>query len=110
MQIEEKNGVLTAAGLPYILVESLGDLDDSGEANAADASAILVAAAGAGLTGEDGLTDTQRIAADVDGDGEISAVDASLVLCYAAETGLGTFSGVLKDFLDLQMEKETNSF
>ena len=96
--------------IPSISLETLGDLDDSGEVDAADASAILVAAAGAGLTGEDGLTDTQHIAADVDGDGKISAVDASLVLCYAAETGLGTFSGVLKDFWDLQMEKETNSF
>ena len=90
---------LLETGVLYAPTVLLGDPDGSGEVNAADASLILASAASAGLGGEDGLSDMQRITSDVNSDGEINAVDASLVLCYAAETGLGTFSGTLEEFI-----------
>ncbi|HCJ09496.1 MAG TPA: hypothetical protein DHV96_14415 [Lachnospiraceae bacterium] len=95
---------------PYTSSYSLGDPDASGEANAADASSILAAAAASGLDQATGMNFGQLKSADINGDGEINAVDASLVLCYTAETGLGTFSGTLNEFLDMQMEDETHSF
>ena len=98
------------AGRETYMPLDIGDPDGDGMVNAADASTILAATAAIGLDHQPDLTNMQETACDVDQDGKIDAVDASLVLCYAAETGLGTFSGVLKDFLDLQMEKETNSF
>ena len=97
---------LYETSIPSVSLDALGDLDDSWEANAADASLILVASANAGLTGEDGLSDTQRIAADVDGNGEINAADASIVLVYTAQRGLGTFTGTMYDFIRTQEDAE----
>ena len=97
---------LYETSVPSVSLDALGDPDDSGEANAADASLILVASANAGLTGEDGLSDTQCIAADVDGNGEINAADASIVLVYTAQRGLGTFTGTVYDFIRTQEDAE----
>lgn len=75
---------VTAAQSPV-----LGDLDQSGAADAADAAMILVAAAAIGSQNPSGLTAEQEAAADLNGDGKIDAVDASIVLQYATYIGTG---------------------
>ncbi len=76
----------------------LGDVDEDGDIDAADASAILVAAANMGSGIESGLTNSQTLAGDIDGDGELSATDASYLLMYCAEIGAGADIS-LEDYL-----------
>ena len=77
----------------------MGDLDDSGDSDASDASMILVAAARAGLKDNDyGLTPVQIARADVNHDGVVDSVDASIVLVYASAKGLDS-SAKLEDYI-----------
>ncbi len=66
-----------------------GDVNCDTQINAADAAAILVAAAAMGAGEESGLTETQITAADLNADGTFDATDAALILQYAAYAGAG---------------------
>ena len=64
-------------------------MNDDGDADAVDASLILVAATRKGVGKESELTADQEERADVNGDGERNAVDASIILVYATAKGVG---------------------
>ena len=68
---------------------ALGDVDDSNEVNATDASLILVGATRRGVGKDTGMTPDQEERGDVNGDGEMDAVDASLILVYSTMRGVG---------------------
>lgn len=78
----------------------LGDLNGSGNAEAEDASLILVDAASLGASGSGVLTDEQRKAADTNYDGSADAGDAAVILVYSALTGSGAVSGSLEEYLN----------
>ncbi|MBQ8011785.1 MAG: hypothetical protein IJ265_09535, partial [Oscillospiraceae bacterium] len=67
----------------------LGDVDENGSVNAADAALLLKAASLAGSGGASGLNADQEQSADVNGDGVYNASDAALILQYAAYIGSG---------------------
>lgn len=77
---------------------NLGDVDEDGDVDAADAANILVAAAAVGAGGESGLTEQQQKNADVNGNGGFDSTDAAYVLQYAAAAGAG-YSGTINDFM-----------
>ena len=67
---------------------TLGDVNEDGNVNANDASAVLQAAARIGAKKPSGLTDTQTLAANVDRSSDaINANDASFILRFAAYRG-----------------------
>ncbi len=66
-----------------------GDVNADKRIDAADAAAILVAAAAMGAGEASGLTETQETLADVNQDGVCDASDAALILQYAAYAGAG---------------------
>ncbi|MBQ9111790.1 MAG: glycoside hydrolase family 5 protein [Oscillospiraceae bacterium] len=76
----------------------LGDVNQDGTINAADAATILTAAAAVGSGAASGLTAAQETAADVDRDSDFDAADAAVVLQYAAELGTGS-TMTLEEFL-----------
>ena len=63
----------------------LGDVNNSGKIEAADASKVLVAYASMNAGSESGLTAAEEISADLNGDGKLSATDASLILVKYAD-------------------------
>ena len=67
----------------------LGDVDENGTVNAADAALLLKAASLAGSGAASGLNADQEQSADVNGDGVYNASDAALILQYAAYAGSG---------------------
>ncbi len=67
----------------------LGDVDENGTVNAADAALLLKAASLVGSGGASGLNADQEKSADVNGDGVYNASDAALILQYAAYVGSG---------------------
>ena len=67
----------------------LGDVDENGTVNAADAALLLKAASLAGSGGASGLNADQEQSSDVNGDGVYNASDAALILQYAAYAGSG---------------------
>ena len=77
----------------------LGDLNADGEANAADAADLLIAAASLGAGNDPGLTSLQMAEADLNGDGLYNSSDASELLRYAAEKAAGNFDGSVLDFV-----------
>lgn len=77
---------------------NLGDVDEDGDVDAADAANILVAAAAVGAGGESGLSEQQKKNADVNGNGGFDSTDAAYVLQYAAAAGAG-YSGTINDFM-----------
>ena len=86
---------------------SLGDLNADGQANAADAAELLIAAAALGAGSDPGLTSLQAAEADLNGDGLYNSADASELLRFAAISAAGDFSGSLLDFM-LDGETETD--
>jgi len=67
---------------------TLGDVNEDGNVNANDASAVLVAAAKIGAKKDSGLSTVQTLAANVDRSNDaINANDASYILRYAAYKG-----------------------
>ena len=69
-------------------VPGLGDVNDDGNVNANDASAVLMAAARIGAKRDSGLTEIQTMCANVDrGSDAVNANDASFVLRFAAYRG-----------------------
>lgn len=76
-----------------------GDLDGDGTVNAADAAAILIAAAKIGAGEPPGLTTEQENTADLDDDGSINAADAAIILQYAAAVGAGQSDAKITDFI-----------
>ncbi len=77
----------------------LGDVNEDGKIDAADAAMVLVAAAKIGSGDDSGLTDTQSVASDVNLDGNIDAMDAAAILRYAAAVGSGDSEAKLEDFV-----------
>ncbi len=83
------NVVLYPLGYGLTYKGLLGDVNDDGDADAVDASLILVAATRKGVGKESELTADQEERADVNSDGERNAVDASIILVYATAKGVG---------------------
>lgn len=77
------------AYLPEKSQTLLGDVNQDGVVNAADASQILIEAAAIGAGKNASFTQVQNYSADVNGDGSINAGDASFILQYAAYQGVG---------------------
>lgn len=77
----------------------LGDVNEDGEVDAADAALLLVAAAKIGSGAESGLSESQELAANVNGDDGIDATDAAAILSYAAAVGSGNTEAKLEDFI-----------
>ena len=75
-----------------------GDVNADKRIDAADAAAILVAAAAMGAGEASGLTETQETLADVNQDGVCDASDAAYILQYAAYAGAGG-GRTLEEFL-----------
>ncbi len=75
-----------------------GDVNADKRIDAADAAAILVAAAAMGAGEASGLTATQETLADVNQDGVCDATDAAYILQYAAYAGAGG-GRTLEEFL-----------
>ena len=73
-------------------------MDDDGDADATDASLLLVGVTLKGVGKDSGLTPDQEARADVNGDGERNATDASIILVYATAKGIGR-DVVLEDFI-----------
>ena len=90
----------TTAGNESVVTIRLGDLNNDGNIDAIDASAILASyAASATSGGVSTLSAMQTIAADVNKDGNADAVDASNVLAYYAYSATnGTLS--IEDYLN----------
>ena len=63
---------------------NLGDVNNDGNINAVDASAVLSYYANISTNKEGSFTDSQKNAADINHDGLINAVDASCILSYYA--------------------------
>ncbi len=80
---------------------SLGDVNLDGNVDAADAAAILIAAAAVGSGAESGLDAEQEALADLNADGAFDASDAALVLQYAAYAGAGG-DATIEEFLNGQ--------
>lgn len=85
---EEPSEVAEANVIGYYLTfhiasYTLGDVNNDGLIDPADASAVLVENAEA-ADGGGSFTDTQKSAADVNGDGLVDSADASLILAYNA--------------------------
>lgn len=79
----------------YIGVEiPLGDVDNDGCIDSADASLILLAYAQLSTHGVSQLSEEQALAADVDSDGCVDATDASAVLSYYSYTSTGGTAGI----------------
>lgn len=79
----------------YIGVEiPLGDVDNDGCIDSADASLILLAYAQLSTHGISQLSEEQALAADVDSDGCVDATDASAVLSYYSYTSTGGTAGI----------------
>ncbi len=78
-----------AAGIGFVALEALGDVNLDNTADATDAAALLQAAAFHGASGVSGLTAVQEQILDVNGDGVMDAVDAAWLLNYAVYTGSG---------------------
>ncbi len=76
----------------------LGDVDEDGDVDAADAANILVAAAAVGAGKDSGFTEQQKKVADVNGSGGFDSQDAANILQYAAAAGSG-FKGSLEEFM-----------
>ena len=62
----------------------LGDVNNDGNINAVDASAVLSYYANVSTNKNGGFTDSQKNASDINHDGLINAVDASCILSYYA--------------------------
>jgi|GEM_PF-924975 len=77
----------------------MGDVNADNEADAVDASILLVAAAKIGAGSDSGLTKEQEKAVDVNADGVLDATDAAIILTYAAAIGSGNLDAKLEDFL-----------
>ncbi len=77
---------------------ALGDVNEDGDVDAADAANILVAAAAVGAGKDSGFTEQQKKAADVNGSGGFDSQDAANILQYAAAAGSG-FKGSLEEFM-----------
>lgn len=76
----------------------LGDLDQDGAANAADASDILTISTEQGTGRSVDMTIGELYAADVDGDGSVNAVDASIILTYSTAQAVSDHTLDIKDF------------
>ena len=76
----------------------LGDLDQDGAANAADASDILTISTEQGTGRSVDMTIGELYAADVDGDGSVDAVDASIILTYSTAQAVSDHTLDIKDF------------
>ncbi|MBP5581488.1 MAG: hypothetical protein J6X85_06855, partial [Ruminococcus sp.] len=67
-----------------VITIKLGDVNNDGSIDAADASTVLSAYANTSSGRAIGLTAAQIVAADVDNNGSVNAVDASNILSYYA--------------------------
>ncbi len=81
------------------LSEKLGDVDENGTVNSADATAILRDSAQRGVGRVSDLSKEQILIADADSNGVINSSDATQILIYAAKVGTG-FTGTLQEFMD----------
>ena len=68
---------------------AVGDINEDGKTDAADAAEILMLCAKAGAEGFGSLSDAQRSRADYNQDGTVDASDAGEILVFAAESGAG---------------------
>lgn len=68
---------------------TIGDLNEDGNIDIADAALCLSAYANQAAGNGHGLTDRQFACADVDGDGAITVLDASDLLVYYANAAAG---------------------
>ena len=89
------DGELMDGGFTLEKVFDFGDVDDDGEINALDASAVLTEYAASATGGALELDFIQTKAADVNCDGAVDALDASEILgyyAYKATGGSGCFA------------------
>ncbi len=76
----------------------LGDLNESGNVDALDASNVLTAYANAATSSSSGLDEKQTLVADVDNNGSVNAIDASQILSYYAYIATDG-AGSLQDYM-----------
>ena len=90
----EKKTTTTAAAVTTTMTTAvlspddypLGDINNDGNINAVDASAVLTYYAYSSTNNESSLNEAQKKAADINKNGQINAVDASYILSYYAYT------------------------
>lgn len=73
----------------FSAIESIGDVNLDGHADASDAALILMDSAVYGATSSHSLSNNEVAVADVNADGDVNAVDAAIVLQYSARVGAG---------------------
>lgn len=78
------NGYIKINGEKKVPVYDLGDVNNDGQVNAVDASAVLSYYAKVSTNKDGGFDESQKLAADADRDGFINAIDASAILAYYA--------------------------
>ncbi len=76
-------------GMDYVSTYTSGDINTDNIVDAADAAAILTAAAATGSGNDTCLNNGRKSAADVNNDGTFNAIDATKILEYSAYSGSG---------------------
>ncbi len=80
----QSNAAVSAENTATVITIKLGDINNDGMIDAADASSVLAAYAKLSIGLASGFTPTQTVASDINKDNRTDAVDASGILSYYA--------------------------